>query len=33
VQDKLNNRPRKRLRYKTPAQLLNKSLMRVALRV
>jgi transposase, IS30 family len=33
VQDKLNNRPRKRHRYKTPAQLLNKSIMRVALRV
>jgi transposase, IS30 family len=32
VQDKLNNRPRKRHRFKTPAQLINKSFMRVALR-
>lgn len=33
VQDKLNNRPRKRLRFKTPAHLFKKSLKRVALRV
>ena len=33
VQDKLNNRPRKRHKFKSPAQLFNKSLKRVALRV
>jgi transposase, IS30 family len=33
VQDKLNNRPRKRHHFKTPAQLFNQSLKRVALRV
>lgn len=33
VQDKLNNRPRKRLGYKSPAQVFNKSFKRVALRV
>jgi transposase, IS30 family len=32
VQDKLNNRPRKRHGFKSPAQLFNKSLKRVALR-
>lgn len=33
IQKNLNNRPRKRLGYKTPADLFNKSLRRVALRL
>jgi transposase, IS30 family len=32
IQDRLNSRPRKRLGFKTPAQIFNRSLKRVALR-
>ncbi|MBU3615080.1 IS30 family transposase, partial [Polynucleobacter sp. Latsch14-2] len=33
IQDRLNNRPRKRLGFKTPNEVFNQSLNRVALRV
>ncbi len=32
IQNRLNNRPRKRLRFKTPAEVFHQSLKRVALR-
>ena len=32
IQNRLNNRPRKRLGFKTPAEVFNQSLKRVALR-
>jgi IS30 family transposase len=33
IQDRLNNRPRKRLGFKTPSEVFTQSLNRVALRV
>ncbi|MSQ65905.1 MAG: IS30 family transposase, partial [Limnohabitans sp.] len=32
IEDRLNNRPRKRLGFKTPAEVFHQSLSRVALR-